>query len=58
MPNIEAGKIFEEIMQELPEEIEKMAKEYKAIQRARKIKTAVELLRIVLMYSGLDKSLR
>ncbi len=58
MPALEADRIFEEIMQELPEEIEKMAKEHKAIQRARKIKTVVQLLRIVLMYSGLDKSLR
>lgn len=58
MPALEADKVFEEIMQELPEEIEKMAKEKKALQRGRKIKTVVQLLRIVLMYSGLDKSLR
>jgi hypothetical protein len=35
-----------------------MAREFKAFTRARKIKTPVQLLRVVLLYCGLDKSLR
>lgn len=59
MPKIEEiDKEFEEIMQDLPAEIKEMAKEFGAIIRKRKISNPVELLRIVLLYSGLDKSLR
>lgn len=56
--SLEADKVFEELVQEFPPEIEKLAKEFRAFARARKIKTVAQLLRIVLLYSGLDKSLR
>jgi len=59
MPKIkEIDKEFEEIMQELPAEIKEMAEEFGAIIRKRKISNPIELLRAVLLYSGLDKSLR
>jgi hypothetical protein len=49
---------FEELLQELSPEVEKLAKEFKVFVRSRKIKTPQELLRIVLLYCGLDQSLR
>lgn len=59
MPKIEEiDKEFEEVMQDLPAEILEMAAEFGAIVRKRKITSPVELLRMVLLYSGLDKSLR
>src|SRR5438477_3214953 len=60
MPSIslEADKVFEELVQEFPPELESLAREFKAFARARKIKTVAQLLRIVLLYCGLDKSLR
>src|SRR5438105_1957700 len=55
---LEADNLFEEIVQEYPAEIEAMAREFKAFARARKIQTVAQLLRIVLLYCGLDKCLR
>jgi len=56
--SLQADKVFEELVQEFPPELASMAREFKAFARARKIKTVAQLLRIVLLYCGLDKSLR
>jgi hypothetical protein len=56
--SLEIDIVFEELVQEFPPEIEKLAREFKAFARTRKIKTVAQLLRIVLLYCGLDKSLR
>lgn len=49
---------FEELLQELPLELEAHAREFQAFARARKIKSPHQLLRAVLLYCGLDQSLR
>jgi hypothetical protein len=49
---------FEALLQELPLELVDSAREFQAFTRARKIKTPPELLRVVLLYCGLDQSLR
>ena len=56
--SLESDKVFEELVQEFPAELEELAREHKAFARARKIKSVIQLLRIVLLYCGLDKSLR
>lgn len=50
--------MFEEILADLPPEIEAMAREFKAFCRARKVKTPLQMLRIVMLYCGLDFTLR
>jgi hypothetical protein len=50
--------LFEDLLQDLPPETVPMAREFKAFTRARKVKTPVQLLRLVLLYCGLDHSLR
>lgn len=50
--------IFAELLKDLPEEIEQLARHFKAFARARKIKTVAELMRIVLLFAGLDQSER
>jgi hypothetical protein len=49
---------FEEFLQELPADYQEMAYEFKAFCRARKIKSVFQLLQLVMLYSGLDFSLR
>ena len=49
---------FEALLQDLPLELVDSARAFRAFTRARKIKTPQELLRVVLLYSGLDQSLR
>jgi len=49
---------FEALLQDLPPETVQLAWEFKAFTRARKIKTPMHLRRVVLLYCGLDKSLR
>jgi hypothetical protein len=49
---------FQQLRQELPAETEELARKHKAFQRARKIKTASDLLRVVMLYSICDLSLR
>ena len=49
---------FEALLQDLPLELVASAREFQAFTRARKIKTPQELLRVVLLYCGLDQSLR
>lgn len=58
MPPQDLDRLFEELVQDLPPETEQMAREFKALTRARKVKTVAQLLRLVLLYCGLDKSLR
>jgi len=50
--------LFEDLLQDLPSEVCLMAREFKAFVRAKKVKTPEHLLRVVLLYCGLDKSLR
>jgi hypothetical protein len=58
MPCQDADSIFAEFVQELPPELEAMAREFKAFCRARKIKTVAQLLRAVVLFAGLDLSER
>lgn len=58
MPSTDPDTVFEDLLQDLPSETIAMAYEFKAFTRARKIKTPQQLLRVVLLYCGLDQSLR
>jgi len=58
LPPKNQEKVFEELLQDLPAEFKELAQEFKAFTRSRKIKTVEELLRIVLLYCGLDLSFR
>lgn len=58
LPPKNKEKIFEELLQDLPPEFKDLAIEFKAFTRGRKIKTVEELLRMVLLYCGLDLSFR
>jgi len=49
---------FETLLQDLPVDLVGSAREFRAFTRARKIKTPQELLRVVLLYCGLDQALR
>src|SRR5512135_996769 len=49
---------FEALLQDLPVDLVASARAFRAFTRARKIKTPQELLRVVLLYCGLDQSLR
>jgi len=57
-PPQDVDTLFEDLLQDLPPETVEMARAFKAFTRARKVKTPVQLLRLVLLYCGLDKSLR
>jgi len=50
--------LFADLWQDLPPETTAMAREFKACVRARKVKTPPQLLRVVLLYCGVDKSRR
>ena len=58
LPPTNADTLFEELLQDLPPKTIEMAREYKAFVRAKKVKTPEQLLRLVFLYCGLDKSLR
>ncbi len=49
---------FEALLQDLPLERVDSARQFRAFTRARQIKTPPELRRVVLLYCGLDQSLR
>lgn len=49
---------FEELLQDLPSDLTESAKEFGAFCRQRKIKNVPQLLQLVLLYCGLDYSLR
>ena len=57
-PLTDPDTLFEELLQDLPLETVQMAREFKAFVRAKKVKTPAQLLRVVFLYCGLDKSLR
>lgn len=54
----EADTTFAELLQALPPELAAQAREFRAFTRARVIKSPAQLLRLVLLYCGLDQSLR
>ncbi len=54
----EADTTFAELLQELPPDLESLAREFRAFTRARVIKSPTQLLRLVFLYCGLDESLR
>ncbi len=56
--NPDAETRFEKLLEDLPEETAQLARQFKAFTRARKIKTPAQLMRVVLLYCGLDQSLR
>jgi hypothetical protein len=58
LPSPDPDTLFEELLQDLPPETIDMAYEFKAFSRSRKIKTPQDLLRVVLLYCGLDQSQR
>jgi hypothetical protein len=58
LPPPDPDTLFEELLQDLPPETIDMAYEFKAFARSRKIKTPQDLLRVVLLYCGLDQSQR
>src|SRR5215471_6556619 len=58
VPLPDPDTLFEELLQDLPAPVSLMAREFKAFVRAKKVKTPEQLLRVVLLYCGLDKSLR
>jgi hypothetical protein len=58
MPPQGAVSKYEQLKQELPQEIEQLARKCRAFQRARLIKSADELLYLVFLYSSADLSLR
>jgi hypothetical protein len=58
LPLTDPDTLFEELLQDLPPETAQMARECKAFVRAKKVKTPGQLLRVVFLYCGLDKSLR
>src|SRR6266699_3617710 len=58
LPLTDPDTLFEELLQDLPPATAQMAREFKAFVRAKKVKTPAQLLRVVFLYCGLDKSLR
>lgn len=58
LPSLPKEELFERLLQNLSPELTKMAYEFKAFVQSRKIKTPMNLLRIVFLYCGLDQSLR
>ena len=58
LPLTDPDTLYEELLQDLPPETAHMAREFKAFVRAKKVKTPEQLLRVVFLYCGLDKSLR
>ncbi|MEZ5454383.1 MAG: hypothetical protein R3E93_16410 [Thiothrix sp.] len=49
---------FEQFVQELPAGYHEQAYHFKAFARARKIRSPLQLLQLVMLYCGLDLSLR
>jgi Transposase DDE domain len=58
LPLPDPDTLVEDLLQDLPPETIAMAREFKAFVRAKKVKTPQQLLRVVFLYCGLDKSLR
>lgn len=53
-----ADTMFGNIVQELPMEVAAMAREFRAFARSRAVRSPEQLLRAVLLYCGLDYTLR
>lgn len=49
---------FENFVQALPADYHEQAYEFKAFTRSRKIRTILQLLQLVMLYCGLDLSVR
>jgi Transposase DDE domain len=58
LPSPAPDTLFEELLQDLPPTTMQMARAFKAFVRPKKVKTPEQLLRVVLLYCGLDKPLR
>jgi hypothetical protein len=58
LPLPDPDTLFEDLLQDLPPETVHMAREFKALVRAKKVKTPEPLLRVVFFYCGLDKPVR
>ena len=58
LPPPDPDTLFEDLLQDLPSETVTRAREFKAFVRANKVKPPQQLLRVVFLYGGLDKSLR
>src|SRR5712691_3328194 len=58
LPLTDPETLFEELLQDLPPTTMQMARAFKAFVRPKKVKTPEPLLRVVLLYCGLDKPLR
>ncbi|MCI0527104.1 MAG: hypothetical protein L0Y56_06640 [Nitrospira sp.] len=58
IPPTDTDTVFEELLQDLPKDIQQKAREFRAFVRGRKVKTPAQLLRLVFLYCGLDKTLR
>src|SRR5262247_2304644 len=58
LPLTDPDTLFEELLQDLPAETVQMARTCKAFVRAKKVQTPAQLLRVIFLYCGLDKSLR
>src|SRR5918911_4370066 len=58
MSSPKVDTMFEQLLQDLPAEVEQRARQFQAFARARKVRTPRQLLRVVLLYCGLDKGLR
>ena len=57
LPLTDPDTLFEELLPDLPPETMQMAREFKAFVRAKKVKTPAQLLRVVFLYCGSDKTL-
>ena len=55
LPLTDADTLFEQLLQDLPPETIQLAREFRALVRAKNVKTPEQLLRLVLLYCGLDK---
>jgi hypothetical protein len=58
LPPNKSDNLFEKLLQDLPADLIASARQFKAFTRSRKLKTPADVLRAVLLYSGLDQSLR
>src|SRR2546428_6685271 len=58
LPLTDPDTLFEELLPDLPPATVQMAREFKAFVRPKKVKIPEQLLRVVFLYCGLDKSLR
>jgi hypothetical protein len=58
MPPQDPDTLCEDLLQDLPAETTAMARAFKAFVRAKKVKPPQQLLRVVFLYCGVDKSLR